>query len=96
MKLVKKLMYKFCCDYLKSKYQYNAKLCYMDTYSFIFHIKTEDVYEDIADDVEKRFDTSNYKVNRPLSTEKNMKDELGGKSMTEFVVLRPKIYLSNG
>ena len=89
-------MYKFCCDYIKPKYQYNAKLCYMDTYSFIFLIKTEDVYEDIAHDVEKRFDTSNYEVNRPLSTGKNMKDELGEKSMTEFVVLRPKIYLSNG
>ena len=36
------------------------KLCYMDTDSFIMHIKTKDFYEDIADDVEKRFDTSNY------------------------------------
>ena len=43
----------------------------MDTESFIINIKTEDFYEDIADDVEKRFDRSNYKVNRPLSTGKN-------------------------
>ena len=47
-------------------YENNAKLCYMDTDSFIINIKTEDFYEDIANDVEKRFDTSNYEVNRPL------------------------------
>ena len=70
----------------------------MDTDGFIMHIKTEDFYKDIANDVEKRFDTSNYEINRPLPTGKNkkviglMKDELGGKIMTEFVGLRPKIY----
>ena len=70
----------------------------MDTDSFILHIKTEDFYKDIADDVEKRFDTSNYEVNRPLPTGKNrkviglMKNEQGGKVMTEFVALRPKTY----
>ena len=70
----------------------------MDTDSFIMHIKTEDFYKDIADDVEKRFDTSNYEVDRPLPTGKKkkviglMKDELGGKIMTEFVALRPKTY----
>ena len=42
-------------------------------FSFIIHIKTGVVYEDIADNVEKRFDTSNYQVNRPLPTEKNKK-----------------------
>ena len=46
------------------KYQNNAKIWYMDTDSFIISIKTEDFYEDISDDVEKRFDTSNYEVNR--------------------------------
>ena len=40
----------------------------MDTDSFIIHIKTEDFYEDIENHVEKRFDTSNYDVNRPLPT----------------------------
>ena len=70
----------------------------MDTDSFVINIKTEDFYKDIAEDVEKRFDTSNYEVNRPLSTGKNkkviglMKDELGGKVMTEFVALRPRTY----
>ena len=92
------LMYEFWYGYIKPRYQNNAKLCYMDTDSFIIYIKTEDVYEDIADDVEKRFDTSNYEVNRPLPTGKKkkvtglMKNELGGKIMTEFAALRPKTY----
>ena len=60
-------------EYMKPKYGDNIKLCYMDTDSFIIHIKTEDFYEDIANDVEKRFDTSNYEVNRPLPTGKNKK-----------------------
>ena len=70
----------------------------MDTDSFIMNIKTEDFYKDIANDVEKKFDTSNYEVNRPLPIRKNkkviglMKDELGGKIMTEFVALRSKTY----
>ena len=91
-------MYEFWYDYVKSRYQNNAKLWYMDTDSFIINIKTEDFYKHIADDVEKRFDTSNYEFNRPLPKEKNkkviglMKDELGGKIMTEFVALRPKTY----
>ena len=56
-------MYEFWYDYIKPKYQDNAKLCYMDTESLIIHIRTEDVYGDIVDDVEIRFDTSNYEVN---------------------------------
>ena len=94
----KTLMYEFWYDYVKPKYGDNVKLCYMNTDSFIMHIKTEDFYKDIADDVEKRFDTSNYECDRPLPIRKNkkviglMKDELGGKIMTEFVALRPKTY----
>ena len=70
----------------------------MDTNSFIINIKTNEFYKDISNDVENRFDTSNYEVNRPLPTGKNkkiiglMKDELGGKIITEFVTLRPKTY----
>ena len=69
----------------------------MDTDSFIMHIKTEDFYKDVVD-VGKRFDTSNYECDRPLPTGKSkkgiglMKDEVGGKIMTEFVALRPKPY----
>ena len=92
------LMYEFWYDYMKPKYANNVKLCYMDTNSFIMNIKTEDFYKDIANDVEKRFDTSNYEVERLLPTGKNkkviglMKDELGGKIIMEFVTLRPKTY----
>ena len=92
------LMYEFWYDYMKPKYNDNVKLCYMDMDSFVMNIKTNDFSKDIANDVEKRFDTSNYEVNRPLLTGKNkkviglMKDELGGKIIMEFVTLRPKTY----
>ena len=91
-------MYEFWYDYMKLKYGDNVKLCYMDTGSFIMNIKAEDFYKDIANDVEKRFDTSNYECERPLPTGKNkkviglMKDELGGRVITEFAALRPKTY----
>ena len=91
-------MYEFWYDYMKPKYGNDVKLCYMDTDSFIMNIKTNVFYEDIANDVENRFDTSNYEVDRPLPMEKNqkiiglMKDELGGKIIMEFVTLRPKTY----
>ena len=92
------LMYEFWYDYMKPKYGNDVKLCYMDTDNFVMNIKTKDFYKDIANDVEKRFDTSDYEVDRPLPTGKNkkviglMKDELGGKIITELVTLRPKTY----
>ena len=96
----KTLMYEFQYDCIKPKFGDKARLCYMDTDSFIMHIKTEDFYKDIADDVERWFDTSNYdkKDKRPLPIGKNkkvigmFKDELGGKIMTEFCALRAKAY----
>ena len=69
----KTLMYKFWYDYMKPKFNDNVKLCYMDTDSFIMNIKTNDFYEDITNDVENRFDTSNYEVNKPIPTGKNKK-----------------------
>ena len=98
LEISKILMYEFWYDYMKPKCNDNVKLCYMDTDSFIMNIKTEDFYNDIANDVEKRFDTSNYECDRPLPTGKNkkviglMKDELGGRIITEFVTLRPMTY----
>ena len=94
--ITKILMYEVWYDYMKPKYNDNVKLCYMDTDSFVMNIKTKDFYKDISSDVDKRFDTSNYEVNIPLPTGKNkkviglVKDELGGKIITEFVTLRPK------
>ena len=98
LEISKLLMYELWYDYMKAKYGDNVKLCYMDTDNFIMNMKTEDFYKDIANDVEKRFDTSNYEVDRPLSTGKNkkvirlMKDELGGRVITEFVALKRKTY----
>ena len=98
MEISKTLMYEFWFDFMKPKYANNVKLCYMDTDSFIMNIKANDFYKDISNDVENRFDTSNYEVNRPLPTGKNkkviglMKDELGAKIITEFVTLIPKTY----
>ena len=97
--LSKIVMCEFHYDYMVRKYELERlKLCYMDTDSLIYKIKTEDFYKDIANDVEARFDTSNYSETRPLPIGLNkkviglMKDELGGKIMTEFAALSPKLY----
>ena len=96
----KTLMYEFWYDYIKTKYGDKARLCYMDTDSFIMYVKTDDFYKDISNDVDKWFDTSNYDKNdnRLLEIGKDkkvigkFKDELGGKIMTEFCALRAKAY----
>ena len=93
-------MYEFWYDYIKPKYGDRGKLCYMDTDSFVIYKKTEDFYKDIANDIGRQFDTSNYDENdkRPLPTGMNQKvfslfkDELGGKIMKRFCALRPKTY----
>ena len=98
LEISKTLMYEFWYDYMKPKYKEKVKLCYTDTDSFISHIKIEDFYKYISDDVDKRFDTSNYECCRPLAIGINkkeiglMKDELGGKIMKGFVGLRAKTY----
>ena len=93
--LSKIVMYEFHYDYMKLKFEgpqglgrkrpKDLQLCYMDTDSLIYHIKTEDFYADIANDVEERFDTSSYvpdgyyvprtvaRSHRPLPIEKNKK-----------------------
>ena len=97
-------MYEFWYDYIKPKYRDKAKLCYMDTDNFVSNNFTKDFFQDIANDVERWFDTSNYDKNdkRPLRIGMNkkviglFKDELGGKIMKEFRVLRAKTYTFNG
>ena len=92
------LMHEVWYDYIKPKYQQNAKLCYMDTDNFIINIKAEDFYEDISNDVEKRFDISNYEIKTPLPIGRNkkliglMNDEPGEKIISEFATLRPRTY----
>ena len=73
----------------------------MDTGSFIVYVKTDDIYKDIAEGVETRFDTSNYETDEPLPMGKNkqviglIKNELGGQIMKKKVVLRAKRYLKD-
>ena len=97
LEISKTLMYEFWYDYMKSKYNDNVRLCYMDTDSFTMNIKTNDFYKDISDDLDNRFDTSNCEVKRPLLMGKKrviglMKDELVGEIITDFVTLRHKTY----
>ena len=91
-------MYEFWYNYIRPKNTDNARLCCMDTDSFIIYIETEDLYKDIANDVNKWFDTSGYDKNhnRPLQLGINkkvlgmFKDELGRKIMKEFVAHRTR------
>ena len=72
--LSKTIMHEFWYNYVKPKYGENAKLCYIDTDSLIVHVKTDDIFKDIAEDVETRFDTSNFEIDRPLPKGKNKLD----------------------
>ena len=96
--LSKASMYEFWYNCIKPKYGENAKLFYMDTDSLITHVKSEDIYKDIAEDVERRFDTSNYEIDRPLPIGRNkkviglVKDGYGGQIMKRFAGLRGKTY----
>ena len=60
LEVSKILIYEFLYDYVKSEYGKKTKLCYMNTDSFILYIKTDDIYKNIAGNVETRFFTSNY------------------------------------
>ena len=63
-------MYNFWYDYVKTKYNEKATLCYIDT-DICMYIKTDKICNDIAEDVETRLDTSNYELDRSFSKEKN-------------------------
>ena len=98
--LSKTLMYDFHYNYIKPQYSDRAKLLFTDTDSLIYEIETEDFYRDISSDVHKKFDTSNFAKDHksviPTGVNKKvigmMKDEAGGKQITEFVGLRSKLY----
>ena len=94
--LSKIIMHEFWYDYVKLKYGEKRNLCHMDTGSFVVYVKTYYIYKEIAEDVETRFDASNYELDKPLPKVKNknvigsMKNELDGKIMKKFVTLRAK------
>ena len=93
LEISKIVIYEFCYDYVKPNYGKNAKLRYLDTGSLIVYIKIDDIFKD-AGDVETKFDTSNFELNRP---NKNvigvMKDELAGKIVKKLVESRAKTYI---
>ena len=97
--LSKLVMYEFYYDYMRRKYNSQSlKLCYTDTDSPVYQIRTDDFYADITSEVPARFDTSAHRSDRPLPTGLNkkviglMKDEMGGDIIKGFVALRPKLY----
>ena len=98
----KTCMYEFHYEYVKKKWE-NAKLCFTDTDSLLYRIETEDIFEDIAEDIAARFDTSDFPENHvkvmdgtiPRMNKKVlglMKDEAAGKQIVDFVGLRAKCY----
>ena len=97
-------MHEFWHDYIKTKYQDNAKLCHIDTGSLDIHIKPLNFYENVGNDVEKIFDTSNCSEEdlRPLTRGMNkkviglFKEELVEKIMTKYFAVGQKIYSYNG
>ena len=98
IKLSKIVIHEFWYDYVKPKCREKANLCYMDTGSFIVYIKIEDIYREIAKDVETRFDTSIYELEKTITCRKKpkeirlIKNELSGKIIKGFAVLRVKTY----
>ena len=96
--LSKTAIYEFRYDYVKPKNGKNAKICYIDTDSFIVHVKIDNIYKDNIDIFIIIFDTSNFEIGISLPKRRNkrviglIKDELDGKIMKEFVGLRAKPY----
>jgi hypothetical protein len=98
--LSKTLMYDMHYNYIKEKYGNKAKLLFTDTDSLAYEIQTADFYNDIANDIQVRFDTSEYPQNHPSGIKTGInkkvlgmfKDEAAGKQIDEFVGLRAKSY----
>ena len=99
--LSKHLMYDFYYNKLKKTYGEKIKLLYTDTDSVIVRVQTGNIYADMERNLDE-YDTSNYPSDHPLYSTNNkkvigkFKDELGGKVMTEFVGIRPKMYSYTG
>ena len=79
LEIIKIVICEFWYDYVKLKYGEKEKLCYMDTDGFIVYIKTEEIYTEISrktlkQDLNLKFQNSNYELDRPLPKEKNEKN----------------------
>ena len=96
----KTLMFDFHYNYIRKKYNNKAELLFTDTDKLMYLIQTDDFYHDIKKDVKKKFDTSGYPDIHPSGIKTGVnemeigkfKDETGGKQITHFVGLRPKLY----
>ena len=97
LELSKVTMFEFHYDRIVAKYGPAARLLYTDTDSFIYHIRTDDLYKDMKDDIDA-YDTSNFDKRHPLYSEENkkvvgkFKSETGSIAPSEFVGLRSKLY----
>ena len=85
-------MDEFLYNYMRAKYEEKAKLCYMDTGSFIVYIKPKDIYVDIAKAVETRFDTPNYQLDRPGPIEKILKNCINENESWNHIITYYKKY----
>ena len=98
--LSKTLMFDFHYNYIRKKYGNKAELLFTDTDSLMYLIQTDDFYSDIKHDIRKKFDTSDYPENHPSGIKTGVnkkvigkfKDEVGGKLISHFFGLRPKLY----
>ena len=98
--LSKTLMFDFHYNYIKDKYDTKSDLLFTDTDSLMYQIQTEDFYKDISNDVETKFDTSDYPQSHPSGIPTGLnkkvigmfKDEVAGKQISHFIGLRPKLY----
>ena len=98
--LSKTLMFNFHYNFIRKKYGNKAELLFTDTDSLMYLIQTEDFYSDIKHDIRKMFDTSDFEDNHPSGIKTGVnkkvigkfKDEVGGKQITHFIGLRPKLH----
>ena len=82
--LSKTVMHEFWYDHVQLKYGEKARLCYMDTDSFIVYVRADEIDKDIAEDVEARFGISNYELGRQLPKRKNKEYEMNDKIILKY------------
>jgi hypothetical protein len=100
LELSKWKMYSFHYDHMKRKYPQDGQLTllYMDTDSFMYEFCTDNLYEDMHEDLDRYYDTSDYPSDHPNFSNKNKKvlgkwkDELNGTPIQEIVALKAKMY----
>ena len=98
--LSKTLMFDFHYNYIRDKFGDKAELLFTDTDSLMYLIQTEDFYQDINTGIKRKFDTSDFPEKHPSGIKTGInkkvigkfKDEVGGKQITHFVGLHPKLY----